>query len=225
MSLSHCWLTTKEISITNAAHLAVGLYPEGFVFEEARYNYDERKHLVDPITKYILERVFSGELKAKIKHLSIISDGTIVIENEDLPLSLQPGDVRNYINKNPEVIYVSTYELKNLFVAVGFDEDFFVKNAKLIDTNHLRAIKNQFTSETICLSNTLEAAISVYEFLKDNPESLKNQSPKQAIIDWLEKNYKAYNLVNSRGTHSNKAIQAIASVVNWNKTGGTPPIG
>lgn len=220
MSLAHFWLTSSEISVSDAAHLAVGLYPEGFCINETNYTFGERKQFVAPMIRAITSRILSNDLKATVKLPEVNEKNEIVINS-----SSDGTKISDYLNNRPEFVYISPYEFKNLIEEIRFDEDFFMKNADVINHNYFRNMKQKLHSEKVQLSKTMEAALDALEYLKCNPNSLKNKSPKQAVEKWLTENHKKYELTNNSGEPSNKAINAIAAVVNWNKTGGTPSIG
>lgn len=71
-------------------------------------------------------------------------------------------------------------------------------------------------------SAKLAAAITVWEFLKDNPDEYEKRSPKSAAKKWLTENAKKFGLTNKDGKISKKAIEEIATVVNWQPQGGAP---
>jgi len=63
-----------------------------------------------------------------------------------------------------------------------------------------------------CYSLKLAVAIEAWEAVTADPNRLKNTTPKQALLVWLNDNSKRYKL-------TKKAIEEIAKVANW-KPGG-----
>ena len=69
-------------------------------------------------------------------------------------------------------------------------------------------------------SPQIAAAIQAWEAIQD-PELRKGKSVKGAATEWLETNYRALGLVHN-GERNNNAITRIATLVNWETSGGAP---
>ena len=69
-------------------------------------------------------------------------------------------------------------------------------------------------------SPEIAAAIRVWEAIQD-PELRKGKTVKAAATEWLETNYRKLDLMHN-GKRSNEAIKRIATLVNWESSGGAP---
>lgn len=69
-------------------------------------------------------------------------------------------------------------------------------------------------------SPEIAAAIKVWGAIQD-PELRKGKTAKAAATEWLETNYRELGLVHN-GKRSNSAIERIATLVNWETSGGAP---
>jgi hypothetical protein len=73
-----------------------------------------------------------------------------------------------------------------------------------------------------CFSPKLSAAVKAWEAIRANPALTKGRSPKQALIKWLNEHATELGLADDDGRPITKAIEDIATVANWNTTGGAP---
>ncbi|WP_375623191.1 MULTISPECIES: hypothetical protein [unclassified Bartonella] len=66
----------------------------------------------------------------------------------------------------------------------------------------------------------LAAIVAAWEAVR---EAEPNKSVKQTLIKWLQKNASQYNLLNEKSNKLKKdVIEQLASVANWEPTGGAP---
>jgi len=72
-------------------------------------------------------------------------------------------------------------------------------------------------------ASKLAAAIAAWEAVALKPLP-RNKTPKQAIIDWLERNASKYGLQKEDGSPNKLGIEEVAKVANW-KPQGPPKIG
>jgi hypothetical protein len=73
-----------------------------------------------------------------------------------------------------------------------------------------------------CFSPKLSAAVKAWEAIRANPFFTKARSPKQALIKWLNEHATELGLADDDGRPITKAIEDVATVANWNTTGGAP---
>jgi hypothetical protein len=69
-------------------------------------------------------------------------------------------------------------------------------------------------------SPEIAAAIKAWEAIQDS-ELRKGKSAKTAATEWLETNYRELGLIHN-GKRSGSAIERIATIVNWETSGGAP---
>ncbi|WP_100638218.1 hypothetical protein [Marinobacter salexigens] len=69
-------------------------------------------------------------------------------------------------------------------------------------------------------SAEIAAAIRAWEAIQD-PELRKGKTAKAAATEWLETNYRELGLMHN-GKRSGSAIERIATIVNWETSGGAP---
>lgn len=108
---------------------------------------------------------------------------------------------------------VSVDWVKNLLSSEGVTSGFFFPSTtrpseKFMDPNHAH------------FSPELALAVTVWRAF--DGKSVTKKPPKQAILDWIEKNPSAWP---GAEPIKNEAVRRIATLVNWSKKGGAPKSG
>jgi hypothetical protein len=104
-------------------------------------------------------------------------------------------------------------ELKRWLLSRNCKPPFFFGADASKTPNYLEAKHPNFSPE-------IAAAIKAWEAIQD-PELRKGKTIKAAVKDWLETNYRELGLIH-HGQRSNSAIERIATLVNWETSGGAP---
>jgi hypothetical protein len=104
-------------------------------------------------------------------------------------------------------------ELKRWLLSRNCKPPFFFGADASNTPNYLESKHPNFSSE-------IAAAIKVWEAMQDS-ELRKGKTIKAAVKDWLETNYRELGLMHN-GQRSNSAIERIATLVNWETSGGAP---
>lgn len=104
--------------------------------------------------------------------------------------------------------------LKRWLIGKGFTKGFFfptgVPTAEYLD------------KDDPSYAPKLAAAVLAWEALRADPALIKGRSPKQALIKWLNQHASELELTGEDGRPLTKAVEYIATVANWNMTGGAP---
>ena len=69
----------------------------------------------------------------------------------------------------------------------------------------------------------LAAAVQAWTEVTNNPELLKNKTPKAALDKWLREHAAEYGLTNDSGNPNNQGISEICKIANWKPEGGATP--
>lgn len=207
------WRLCDELSVKNAALLAVGVDPasaegslcEGWQVHERPHGYEAAKH------------AFSNALR----------NGRIEGSNCEVPeydfngneVGSIPGTTdidRSIVERDSLVLWLASRGVSGGF----FFPDPQVSTApEYLDPQHPR------------YSDKLAAAVMVWQAMED--ENLRRgKSLVTAMKDWLETRYKEFNLVHDHdnpksnykaGDRNDGAIRQVAQVANWLTKGGPPP--
>lgn len=162
-------------------------------------------------------RTFSyedSENEIKVKY-----DG--ILRSQDFKTHLQLGSPFDVV-KNSESIWIhrepdwtqSTVEVDDLKDWLGgkgfFPTFFFPKGASggFRDKQHPR------------YSPKLACAIAAWENIE---RAMKNMSVKESVASWVQTNGVNYGMADDSGVIPNKAVEQVATVVNWNTKGGANP--
>jgi hypothetical protein len=104
-------------------------------------------------------------------------------------------------------------ELKRWLISRNCKPPFFFGADASNTPNYLESKNPNFSPE-------IAAAIKAWEAIQDS-ELRKGKTVKAAATDWLETNYRELGLIH-KGKRSGSAIERIATIVNWETSGGAP---
>jgi hypothetical protein len=108
---------------------------------------------------------------------------------------------------------IDVEELKRWLITRNCKPPFFFGADASNTPDYLEAKHPSFSPE-------IAAAIRAWEAIQD-PELRKGKTVKAAATEWLETNYRELDLMHN-GKRSNEAIKRIATLVNWESSGGAP---
>jgi len=183
---------------------------------------------IDAMVSLIISAIREGEIKGQLFNSKAqpgdeIDVEKVILANEEFSI----------LERLVVKIYVDTFELKEWVLDTSIPERFFMKYSESIDKQNGKRVSREeqqskekldnVQQTLLPMSNTLQAAIDVFEYLRSNPGKLAKSKPKKEAIEWLKKNYKMYNLVRDKdGKPQETTIERIAAIVNWEKSGGAP---
>lgn len=194
------WRWSDELSVRQAALLAVGIDPAGetgsccedWKLHERPSGYEAAKHA---ITNALRKNTISGKI-TPIYHYDINGN----------PYDEEPDSV------DTELSHVNVESLRVWLSGLGVSNGFFFPNTE--QTPDYLSPKHPRYSEK------LAAAIKVWLAMEDS-NLIGGKSPSAAMSEWLTSRYKDLGLV-WEGEINKTSIREIAKVANWNPDGGAP---
>jgi len=216
-------------------------YMPDFSVNEYYLVYHENRFIVHPETKsykeklitafdFLINAIINFELKPIMEYTDEFVYDQWVCYNEN-KYEQYGGDERawSFYFKKKHIEYLLTNNPKKDAFYFHYDaiRTLLIKSKKtdkyFYPANETQGESNISDLENCQLSNTMQAAIAALKALHGvDKDFQKNRTPKERIRLWLEREYKTYKLTTKGGKPSYNAINEIASVVNWNKTGGAP---
>lgn len=200
------WRLCDELTVTQAALLIIGEDPsdgsDGYILN---WQPDDRPKGFNAVFSALKVAITSNAIKSKVVHsgeiVHFIRDG---IERSDW--------VRDNIPDWNETT-VPVDDLKRWLSWRGMRPAFFFPTKKE-DRDYLDS-GNQFYAPKMA------AAVKAWESVVNNPDYLRNKTPKQALEKWLREHAAEYGLLKKDdGTHNIQGIEQIAKVANWKPEGG-----
>jgi len=191
------WLLCDELTVVQASLLVAGHDPTAYEENVERWAYEKQPKRYSAVKTAIMMGIKKTLIKGELKEDH---------ENHHEPFI------------SPHLSTVDVESLKEWMLNKGFDNHFLYfpeeKNSEVLDKEHPR------------FSPKLAAALKAWSAF-DDIETLKGNSPKTAVRNWLLKNAHELNLCKKNETPSKTAIEEIAKIVNWKPQGGAPetPLG
>jgi hypothetical protein len=195
-TLDH-WRILDKLTVVQAAYLIVGRDPS-----KAKNAFDEFIVGLDPVMTAL-----QNDIRDKLLSASIV-------ESQDIDASI-------YINWDKTMISVKDLKpwLTSRAVTTGF---FFPEPVAQPQAGQARSIPDYLSPQHPCYSAKLAAAIAAWKAVSSDVKLTRNKSVKQAILEWLGKNYVDLGLIKKDGKQNKEAIEEIAKVANWDTKGGAP---
>ncbi|MBN8646740.1 MAG: hypothetical protein J0L55_02210 [Caulobacterales bacterium] len=228
MTAELCWALMPSIRVVDAAALMAGHIPNDPEVKKILKDNGAEKVRIDAMVSLIISAIREGEIKGQLFNSKAqpgdeIDVEKVILANEEFSI----------LERLVVKIYVDTFELKEWVLDTSIPERFFMKYSESIDKQNGKRVSREeqqskekldnVQQTLLPMSNTLQAAIDVFEYLRSNPGKLAKSKPKKEAIEWLKKNYKMYNLVRDKdGKPQETTIERIAAIVNWEKSGGAP---
>lgn len=190
------WNLADTLTLPQAALLADDLNPAIYMVEDP-----ER-----PETAYIKtdDGTYISPVRFRTVYCAIIAAANV----EKLKVSWFYGE--NFGNALYAKSTVDVEELKRWFNSRNFRPKFFYYEPEIQEFknfNHPR------------YAAKLAAIVSAWEATK---EAAPNKTVKQTLALWLNKNAVQFDLIDDDGTPRKKTIEELASIANWEPSGGAP---
>ncbi len=239
-NINHLWRLVDPVGVQDAAVLIAGFEPksvrfngrQGAWFEDESGNEftDETKWIETAITA-LINAIVAGKLRAKIIHDSrpvtnadrqAVVDlmdidviyGTATLEDvadKDESLSgCREYFIKDEINWEKTTVAVDDLRtwLKNHGVTEGF---FFPSSSQSTGPDYLDPTHPRYAFK-------LAAAVKAWEAYSEIP----GRTPKQTLTKWLNEHAHEFNLTDDNGNPKSNVIDEIATIPNWQTTGGAP---
>lgn len=198
--ISVYWRLCDELSVKNAALLAVGVDPasqegsmcEGWKVHERPAGYEAAKHAIGNALR---KELIKGEHRCQPDFDMNGNEIGEIPGTTDIGLSL--------VDRDSLVQW-----LKSRGVSDGF---FFPAKQDVTGPDYLNPQHPRF-------SKKLAAAVTAWLSFNDAPR----KTPKQVMTAWLKAHAGEYDLCDEEGNHISQAIDEVAKVANWLPGGGAP---
>lgn len=247
------WRLSDELNMIDAAVLIIGENPsekiensDGGSFQQ-RTNYDN----FDAAFKSLRNAIFKNKLRATITyntrqeatmsvpyyadretfyHSKIIDQDDEITINYD-QIIRSNNYASSIVCSDPELVFgsgekiwllrepnwvettIDVDELKGWLRSRNFYPNFFFPEGG--EDNISNKNNDRYSPKLACAVSAWEHVVS----------PMPNKSVKESIASWVQANGVNFGLADETGTVANKAVEQIATVVNWNTRGGANPSG
>jgi len=191
------WRLADSLTLTQAALLIVGINPGKCKIYNARD--------IENSTIRNEDNINLPAAQFRAVYHSIVAAGRA----ERLKVTwLYVGDFKEHLDEPNSVVDVE--DLKAWLLMRGFQYNFFFPEADLHefkDPKHPR------------YASKLAAIVAAWEAVT---EAERNKTVKQTLVKWLNKEAAKYGLLDDNNEPRKKIIEDLASIANWEPTGGAP---
>lgn len=197
------WRLCDDLTISQAAHLLVGIVPGEIEAMSISGN------MLTPDSNRRFQTSFQAAQTAITNALKAEKIKGVIQPFDDYDSN---GNAFGYVRDsvNPDTSSIEVDSLRRWLKHRGFTTGFFFPDAPDVP-DYLDSLHPRYSPKL---------AASVNAWL--NVTAPGKGSVKQALDKWLRENAAQYRLVDDEGKHINQAIEDCSKVANWNFQGGAP---
>jgi hypothetical protein len=194
------WRLLDELTLVEAAHLIAGRAPSSTQQANDAHSPDSPRDC-EPELQALQRAYRKGELAP-----------TNIIYSDQ-------GEIRPDWDK----ARISTEQVRTWLTSRGVTTGFFFPEPPIaqLQAGQPQAVPD-YLSDGPFFSPKLAAAIAAWKAVSSDVKLARSKSVKQAIREWLDKNYVDLGLIKKDGKQNKEAIEEIAKVANWDTKGGAP---
>lgn len=206
------WRMCEEYTVIEAAFLICDEDPNTF--------YADQIAGLDATTTALKRAIFSGKLKAKIKHKARTNKFHKSAEGF---FEHQEHDDEPSISDQVEPDWYQTTiqgdDIKEWLRGLRHTDNFFFQDENP-KTN--QEGPDYLDPSHACYAHKLAAAIKAWHAVTSDPALRRGRSAKQAMEKWLINNAEELGLINKDGSINKSGIEDAAKIANWEQKGGAP---